>query len=77
MLAGSRLQVLHRRFRTLTRKTIQPLQRDRGVLVEDHDAHAADDQLATLGLHVFVLPSTVSGVILEHVGLRDKCKNEP
>lgn len=31
--------------------------------------HVTDDQLATLSLHLSVLPSAVSGVVLEHVGL--------
>jgi len=41
------------------------------VLVEDRDVHAADDQLAALGLHLSELKHAVGGVVLEHVDLRD------
>lgn len=41
------------------------------LLVEDRDAHVADDQLAPLGLHLPVLPYAVGGVVLEHVDLRE------
>lgn len=42
------------------------------LLVEDGDAHAADDQLAPFGLHLAVLPCAVGGVVLEHVDLPEE-----
>lgn len=39
--------------------------------MEDHDVHVADDQLAALGLHLSVLPHSMSGVVLEHVDLQE------
>lgn len=39
--------------------------------MENRDLHFSDDQLAALGLHLSVLPWTVSGVELEHVDLKE------
>lgn len=77
MLAGSLLYVVTYSVGQVKQRLTELLQRLLGcqsvedyVLVEDHDVHVADDQLAALGLHLSVLPHAVSGVVLEHVDLQ-------